>query len=117
MPIQLIDKIEPLPRGRRTDVLSPPQHKVYARQYRDQITCLNCADILDEVATINRHNLRDVGNGVVRQPRRIGSQQDITRSASKAEIPRQRYADDCGDSAAIESVTLNHQYRAWIAWF
>ncbi len=65
-------------------------------------------DPLGEQRPIERDDLRYVGDGILRQPRCPTREKHIPRCPSPGRVARQRHADDRGDAASIQRISLDH---------
>ena len=74
------------------------------------------AGAIGKYPPVQRHDLRDVGNGLFGQAGLAGSEPDIARRIRPAKVAGQRHADGCAQSAAVEGVTLNDDHWHTKAW-
>ena len=65
-------------------------------------------DFTAKQSTIEGNNLRNISNRVPWKPRRARRKQDITRSFRPSKVAGQWHADDCPDTASVESISLNY---------
>src|SRR5262249_53344063 len=75
---------------------------------RVELGLRDLADTPLEFALVERHDLRDIRDGVLAEPRRLCRQEDVSGGIGQSQIARQGDADDGGDLAAIERVALDH---------
>jgi len=61
-----------------------------------------------EQILVDTYDLRHVSHGILRQPRKTRRKMDVPWGQGPFEIAGQRNADNGGNAAPIESVTLHH---------
>ena len=87
------------------------QDGVDSREHQIQIGGWQLADALSEEVLIDADDQGNVGHRSLWQTGDMRGQMDIPRGQGPFEIARQRNADDCGNAAPIQCVTLHHDYR------
>jgi len=65
------------------------------------------SDSIGEGPTVESDDLRDVGDRVLGQAGKPGTEQDVDRRLGPAQVAGQRDADDGGDVAAVKGVPLD----------
>lgn len=75
---------------------SSPEDDIHSVENLCQRLRANAADSLGEQRTIERDDLRHVGDRVLRQSRRLRREQHVPRGTCPREIARQWHADDPG---------------------
>jgi len=66
---------------------------------------------LGERGPVESNDLRDVGGRVLGQTGHLGREEDVAGSLGPGQVAGERDAHHCGDTAAVESVTLDHDDR------
>jgi len=74
------------------------------------------ADALSQEIFVYRDDLRDIGHGILRQPRKARRKAYIPWSQAPVEVARQRDANCRRDAAAIQCVTLHNDHRSSEPW-
>src|SRR6266508_3040098 len=86
------------------------EDEIDSREHELKLAPREMTDPLDEQRSIDRDDLREVGDGVLRQPGRGRREQNVARGVRPSEIARHRNTHDRRDAAAIERLALYHDH-------
>lgn len=88
------------------------KHYINPGKYRVELLASEFASASCQEGLVESHDLRGVGNGILRQAGCFRGQCDVARSCRPLEVARERNADDGANLALIERVALRYQHRA-----
>lgn len=97
--------------GCRAPALLESQHQPQAGVDRGHLPAGQPLDSFREEPAVERHDLGDVDDGLLAEPRDPPTQQRVPRRPRQLDVRRDDGGDDRGDAASIEVVRLQQTWQ------